>query len=118
MATNATRKARGLATQNLGAEWYRGHGWPFATSEGSGRAGRDILNMPGLAPEVKARAEFNPLAWLRQAGANATTDLPFVLWRPNGFGPATIHRWPVMLINEDFTNLLRDAGYGDPREVA
>lgn len=118
MATRATRKARGAETQNLAARWYRVNGWPFCESAGAGRVGRDLLNMPGLAGEVKARRDFSPLAWLRQAASNATTDLPFVLFRPDGMGEATIGQWGILLTNEDFTNLLRDAGYGDPRESA
>jgi hypothetical protein len=115
MATNRTRKARGAETQNMIAHWFKGHGWPFAESAGAGRVGRDVLGMPGLAPEVKARADFTPLAWLRQAKAAASTDLPFVVWRPNGMGFASIQNWGVMLTLEDFTALLRDAGYGDPQ---
>lgn len=114
MATNATRKARGAETQNGVAHWFKENGWPFAESAGAGRGGRDVLGMPGLACEVKARAQFTPLEWLRQAQEAASTDLPFVVWRPNGMGPANIGRWGVMLTLEDFTKLLRDAGYGDP----
>jgi len=117
MATRATRKARGSETQNLAAQWYRERGWPFVESTGAGRSGRDLVGMPGLAPEVKARRDFNPLAWLRQAAANASTDLPFVLFRPDGMGEKSIGQWGVLLTNEDFTRLLRDAGYGDPPDV-
>ena len=107
------RKRRGAKTAALAAEWFRSHGWPFATDVGAGRPGRDIENMPGLACEVKARAAFEPLAWLRQAGANAhPQDVPFVVWRPNGYGPADMERWPVMLTLHAFTGLLRGAGYG------
>lgn len=116
MATRA-RKVRGAETQNGVAAWFRVHGWPFAESAGAGRVGRDVTGMPGLAPEVKARAEFTPMAWLRQAEAAAGEDLPFVVWRPNGMGPANIGKWGVMLSLEDFTALLRLAGYGDGYEV-
>lgn len=113
MATNASRKARGSNTQNLAAEYYRQNGWPFATSAGAGRIGRDIENMLGLAPEVKARRGFSPLAWLRQAEVNADGDLPYVLFRPDGMGPASIGRWGILLANDAFTGLLHRAGYGD-----
>ena len=114
MATRATRKQRGAETQNATAAWFSANGWPYAESTGAGRGGRDITGMPGLSCEVKARADFTPLAWLRQAKEAATTDLPFVVWRPNGMGPASIGSWGVMLTLEDFTALLRDAGYGEP----
>ena len=107
------RKARGAATQRIVAEWFRDRGWPYAIDAGAGRQGRDILNMVGLAPEVKARREYSPTAWLRQAEANAAGDLPFVVHRPDGMGPATVHDWPVTIRLADFTDLLREAGYGD-----
>lgn len=114
MATNASRKARGSETQNAAAAWYRDNGFPYCESAGAGRQGRDLLGMPGLAGEVKARADLAPMAWLRQAEAAANGDLPFVLWRPNGFGTMTIPLWGVFLRNGDFTRLIREAGYGIP----
>ena len=88
-------------------------------STGAGRSGRDLTGMPGLAPEVKARRDFAPLAWLRQAAGNASTDLPFVMFRPDGMGEKSIGSWGILLTVEDFTRLLRDAGYGEsPRGAA
>jgi hypothetical protein len=111
------RKARGSATQIIAAAWYRRHGFPYCTDAGAGRIGRDLLNMIGLAGEVKARAGFSPLAWIKQAKANAVPgEVPFVLLRCNGQGEATVADWPVILRNEDFTRLVRAAGYGDPLE--
>lgn len=115
MTLNASRKHRGSDTQNLAADWFRTHGWPFAESAGAGRPGRDCLGMPGLAPEVKARANFNPRAWVRQAVAAAGEDLPFVIIRPNGMGPLSIADWPTIFRLTDATRLMRDAGYGDDR---
>ncbi len=100
----------------MAAEWFRGHSFPFATQTGAGRSGRDIINLVGLACEVKARAGFEPLAWVKQAVKNAAGDLPFVLFRCNGQGPAAVADWPVLLRLEDFTALVRAAGYGDPEQ--
>jgi hypothetical protein len=108
-----TRKQRGATTQALAAEWFRGHGFPFCTDAGAGRSGRDLLNMIGLAGEVKARTAFQPLAWLRQAEDAADGDLPFVILRCNGQGPKAIGDWGVLLRLDDFTGLVRAAGYGD-----
>lgn len=110
------RKRRGAATQRTVADWFRGHGWPFATAIGAGETGRDVDNMPGLAPEVKARRDYNPTAWLRQARKNAGGDLAFVVHRPDGYGPGSVDQWPVTLRLADFTRLLGDAGYGTPEE--
>jgi hypothetical protein len=106
------RKRRGAATQNLAAQWFTAHGWPWAESTGAGRTGSDITGTPGLACEVKARRGFSPLAWIRQAQSGK--GLPFVVLRCDGQGPAAIADWPVIVRLEDFTALLRQAGYGDP----
>lgn len=111
------RRSRGAETQAIAAAWYRDHGFPYCTDAGAGRQGRDLLNMIGLAGEVKGRADFQPLLWVRQAARNAAGDVPFVLLRCNGQGPAQIADWPVLLRNEDWTRIVRAAGYGDP-EVA
>ena len=109
-ATVASRKKRGAETQEAVARWLREHGWPFAESAGAGRPGIDITGTPGLAVEVKARREFSPLAWVRQASTRP--GLPFVVHRPDGLGPARVADWPVTMRLADFTLLLRDAGYG------
>ena len=109
-ASNKARTRRGQDTQNAVAAWFRSKYWPFAESTGSGRSGSDITGMPGLACEVKARRDFSPLAWIRQA---STEDgLPFVVHRPDGIGTASICMWPVTLPLDVFTELLHAAGYG------
>jgi len=108
----ASRKQRGAATQTEVARWFAAHGWPYAESTGAGRTGSDITGVPGLACEVKARREFSPLAWIRQAAAGSA-GLPFVVHRPDGMGPASVEDWPVTLRLHDFTELLQSAGYGD-----
>jgi hypothetical protein len=106
-----SRKRRGLRTQKVVAEYLATTGWPFAESTGSGRSGSDITGTPGLCFEVKARADFNPMAWLRQAEMN--TGLPMVTFRPNGMGETRIGEWPCILRLADLVELLRAAGYGD-----
>jgi hypothetical protein len=111
VSPSQSRKHRGMATQKLAADWFREHGWPFATSTGAGRCGVDIENMAGLSPEVKATPGDNSGA-LSQAHRNRGEGLPFVVWRPNGYGPERIEDWPVLVRLDDFTELLRQAGYG------
>lgn len=107
------RKHRGMRTQLVVAEWFRARGWPFAESAGAGRRGTDILGTVDIAVEVKARTDFQPLAWIRQARAAAAGRLPFVVVRMNGQGETTVGEWPVLIRLEDFTRLLQEAGYGD-----
>ena len=107
-----SRKHRGLATQGLVARWFAARGWPFAESTGSGRSGVDVTGMPGLSAEVKATAG-DVTGALHQAHRNRGGGLPFVVWRPNGYGPERIEQWPVIMRLDDFTALLTAAGYGD-----
>ena len=107
----STRRQRGNDTVNWAAAWFNENGWSHAEAVGAGRNGKDILGMPGLAPEVKARRALNLTGWLLQAGKVA--GVPFVIHRPDGYGREKIARWPVTMRLDDFTRLLREAGYGD-----
>ena len=110
MATARTTRAR--ETERLLAQWYREHGWPHADRVPASLPGRDITGMPGLAPEVKARSDFQPRAWVRQAVRNAGPDMPYVVMRCNGQGEADLAEWLVLRPLLDDTKLLIDAGYG------
>jgi len=93
------------------AKWFREHGWSDAKRIEANLPGRDIQNMPGLAPEVKARDKLSIPAMIAQARANAGGDLAFGIYRPNGYGPHRIAEWVVFLELADFTELLRASGY-------
>lgn len=118
----STRGQRGHESETTVAGWFKRNGWPYAEPVGAGRSGTDVTGMPGLVVEVKARRDFRPVEWLRQHALNGYTEhdshgglalpLPFVVWRPDGMGPASISSWGVMMRLDDFTNLLREAGYG------
>lgn len=112
------RVSRGRATQEMVAQWFRDHGAPNAKSRPASLPGTDVYDVPGLAIEVKARADESITTWLKQAVKNAGGDLPFVVYRPNGYGPERINEWPVILRLEDFTELLQDAGEIGMEEVA
>jgi hypothetical protein len=108
------RRERGRATEYLVARRMAEDGWPYAEPTGSGTPGRDIKGTPGLAIEVKARADFSPAAFMRQAARNAGEDLALVVIRPVGGGEMNLDDWPAMLRFGDLRRLLREAGYGDP----
>ena len=109
-----TRKFRGYRTQKVVADWFAARGWELAESTGAGRSGVDITGMPGLAPEVKARNDFNLTGFLKQAVKNRGDGLPFVVVRPNGYGETRVGEWGVLMTLSDLTELLRAAGYGNP----
>lgn len=106
------RTARGRESEAVSAAYYRKNGFPHADRVPASLPGRDITGMPGLAPEVKARRDFNPLAWIRQARKNAGQDVPYVILRCDGQGPEHVGEWLVIRRLEDDTKLLRQAGYG------
>lgn len=107
-----SRKHRGMRTQLVVAEYLESNGWPNAESTGSGRSGSDVTGTPGLCFEIKARADFQPQAWMRQAAMSP--GLPMVTFRPNGVGETRVGEWPCILRLADLVALLRLAGYGDP----
>jgi len=104
------RKDRGFRTERVVAaylsQWWR------SASIGRG-AGKDILNVP-FDVEIKARTDFQPLAWLRQATKRAAAhqELPFVVCRMNGQGEDASEYLAFMRFG-DLVQLLLDAGYGD-----
>jgi len=79
-----SRRTRGFRTERVVAE-YLSTQWPGAcVGRGSGK---DILNVPFDA-EVKARASFQPLEYIRQYKARTAIsgELGFAVMRLNGQG--------------------------------
>ena len=110
-----SRKHRGFNSQRIVADWFSVNGWTYAEPVGAGRAGSDITGMPGIDIEVKARRGFDPLAAMRQQEERAAfIDIAFAILRMDGQGPAVIGGWPVVIRLDQFTELLRAAGYGEP----
>jgi hypothetical protein len=111
-ATVANRKRRGRITEHLVAAEFARSGWPHAEATGAGSPGRDVKGVLGVAVEVKARRAFDPMAAVRQAIRNAGADVPVVVMRPDGAGPASVATWPAFLPLGHLLALLRQAGYG------
>lgn len=102
-----SRVSRGRRTQVVAAEYLRPV-WPDIESVAASLKGRDLLKTPGFAPEVKARADFNPTDWIKQAKKNAGVDVPFVIMRPNGYGEEKVGQWLTFLYFEDLRYMLLD----------
>jgi hypothetical protein len=104
---------RGYESQRIVAKHFAANGWPYAEPVGAGRTGSDITGMPGLDVEVKARRGLDLPSLLRQLDDRAAHgNLGFGILRLDGQGPASIADWPVIIRLDDFTALLRAAGYG------
>jgi len=113
MPSSQSRKHRGYDSQRIVSRWFAANGWPYAEPVGAGRSGSDVTGMLGLDVEVKARRGLDLPALLRQLGERADRGvLGFGVLRLDGQGPASIEEWPVVLRLDDFTALLRAAGYG------
>ncbi len=70
--------------------------------------GVDLVETPGAAVEIKARANLAIPAFIKQAKANAGQQMPVLILRLNGQGPASIDDWPVVVRMADFIELWRD----------
>jgi hypothetical protein len=104
-----SRKHRGYRTERV-IESYLTQWWENA-SVGRG-AGKDIHNVP-FDCEIKARTEFQPLAWLKQVTKRTGgKELPFVVCRMNGQGEDAAEYLAFMRFG-DLVQLLLQAGYGD-----
>lgn len=90
------RVARGRRTNVVVAAWLAKHGWPQARATFGSEPGRDVKNIFGHAIEVKARRDFRPLEWLRQAQAYAGEDIPCVVVRCDGQGEKSVGEYLVI----------------------
>ena len=104
------RKARGMRTERVVA-LYLSQWWHGATV-GRGM-GKDIVNIP-IDLEIKSRADFNPLAWLRQSQkrGRVSGELSFVCVRMNGQGESP-ESYLAFTDMKTLTELLLKAGYGE-----
>lgn len=105
------RKHRGYRTQKVIAEYLK-QWWVYADTAGAGRQGEDILNIPTVSIEVKARADFQPLAWIKQAQANANGKLPMVIMRCNGQGE-DVGQYLAFMRVQDLVPLIHQAAPTD-----
>ena len=111
-----SRKHRGYRSQKVVAQYLAVNGFPYAESTGAGRIGSDITGTVGIDWEVKARTGFNPTAAIKQLKKRSKKKvLGIVCLRLNGQGESSIGEWVCILRLEDMVNLLRGAGYGDPK---
>jgi hypothetical protein len=87
------------------SQWWR------SASIGRG-SGKDIHNVP-FDIEVKARSDFQPLAWLKQVEKRAQgNELSAVVCRMNSQGEDASEYLAFMRF-QDLVQLLLRAGYGD-----
>ena len=111
-----SRKHRGYRSQKVLALYLADNGFPFAESTGAGRSGSDITGCIGIDWEVKARTGFNPSAVIAQMKErNNGKDIQLAVLRLNGQGEKSVGDWVALTRLETLVDLLREAGYGNPR---
>jgi hypothetical protein len=102
------RQARGRRTNVVVAAWLKEHGWPRADPTVGAETGRDVHNITGHCVEVKARTNFDPLAWYRQAKDNAEPgERACVIIRCNGQGEHAEQYFVLRPLGEDELNRSR-----------
>ena len=79
-----SRKVRGRRTEHIVANYFSSI-WETARAVNSGASGSDVLGTP-FDIEVKARAAFQPKAWIDQQKKRDEGKLKFVVMRCNGQG--------------------------------
>jgi len=104
-----SRKHRGFRTERVVvsylSQWWR------SASIGRG-AGKDIHNVP-FDIEVKARSDFQPLAWLKQVEKRSQSkELSAVVVRMNSQGEDAA-KYLAFMRFQDLVQLLLKAGYGN-----
>jgi hypothetical protein len=92
-----------MATQRLIANRWKENGLaPYAVPVGAGESGEDILNPPeGLVIEIKARDTVSLQAALKQAMNSNPAAIPWIIWRHNGQGEASLDDWTVTMRLKD-----------------
>ena len=105
------RKHRGYATERAVADYLRTWWQGASVQRGNGK---DVINVP-YDLEIKSRADFSPMEWLRQSKARTerSGELSAVVVRMNGQGTTKIGEYLTFLSFDDFVQLLLRAGYGD-----
>lgn len=105
-----SRKYRGFRTERVVADYLQQ--WWGGATVGRGN-GKDIVNIP-IDIEVKARADFNPMEWLRQGRKRTEKngELNLVVCRMNGQGEDAAEYLSFLKFS-DLVELLVRAGYAD-----
>lgn len=110
--TNQSRKRRGRETELDFAEYLKNNGWLYAEATSSSAPGTDITGVIGVDWELKARADFDPKAAMKQQQKRIKEGvIPIAVLRQNGQGKADIDSWPAVVPVKIMIQLLREAGY-------
>ena len=118
-------KQKGTAAETALVRFLQGQGFPNAERRALGGGGfgedlGDITGIPALCMEVKNHKVYHIPAWLKETETeriNAKADFGILVVKPVGVGitPNKVGQWWGIMPMQMMMDLLRDAGYGDPR---
>lgn len=106
------RNQRGRETELIAHRRWK-KVFPKCQVVNSSAPGPDLIKTDPFIVEIKARSQFNPSTWFRQAKKNAEKakgagkKIPLVVMRPNGTGPESVDDWLVFLRQGDFLELVK-----------
>lgn len=111
-------RAKGTRWASAIVTYLQDSGWPYAELRNlSGAKDKgDIAGVIGVCIEAKNQNRVTLAEWLDEAKAekaNATADVGAVWFHRRGY--ASPRDGYVLMDGQQFVDLLRDAGYGDPR---
>lgn len=112
LATSRVR--RGRKSQDIAADFLR-EVFPDAKGIAASLKGKDVLNTPGWAFEIKATKEFKPTAFVDQAEGNAVMEWAAAVYRPPGYGEAKVEQWVAMMSFWQLKELIAHVQYLEAR---
>ena len=114
--SNSSRRQRGRESEKCVADYLVRNGFKTAHVTSMAASGSDVLGIPGIDFEVKARSGLpisETMAQLKRR--RKETGLGVGVLRLNGQGEKVVGDWVAILTFDDLIYLLQAAGYGDPR---
>lgn len=113
--------SRGRDKGNAAPDWlaqFLRPWWPDAEKTPNSRPGRDLMNTPGVAWEVKTGTEWRH-KWVRQAeGYAAPGELAVLCYLPPGVAEATVGDSLAVVRTRLILPVLVEAGYAPaPRPI-
>ena len=114
-------KQKGTAAETSVVRYLAENGFPHAERRSlAGINDRgDVTGIPNLVIEIKAQAKLEIPAWLRETAVetkNAKAEVGILVVKPKGVGDANVGKWWAIVELATMTDLLRDGGFGNPRE--
>ena len=107
-------KIRGTAAESAVVHYLKGRGWPYAERRAlsGGKDRGDVAGVAGVVIEVKDCKTLTFGPWLNEAETEKANDHAAVgaVWAKRR-GTTDPGKWFVLMTGEQFTALLKEAGY-------